>query len=135
MPLSHCNILILEDEFLIALDLELAVEDANGRVVGPASSIAMARKLLASERVDGAILDAHLPDGDVSLIVDELVARGIPFVIHTGTGLPEALAERRFPVFVKPTSTTRLMAELAWRIPRRAPRRPLVDHGAVALAG
>ena len=31
MPLSRCNILIVEDQAIIALDLESAVEDATGR--------------------------------------------------------------------------------------------------------
>ena len=66
MPLSRCNILIVEDQAIIALDLESAVEEANGQVIGPASTVREALKLLHANEVDAAILDANLPDGDVT---------------------------------------------------------------------
>jgi DNA-binding NarL/FixJ family response regulator len=61
MPLSRCNILIVEDQAIIALDLESAVEESNGQVIGPASTVREALKLLHTNRVDAAILDANLP--------------------------------------------------------------------------
>ena len=46
MPLSRCNILIVEDQAIIALDLEGAVGESNGQVIGPASTVREALKLL-----------------------------------------------------------------------------------------
>ena len=123
-------ILVVEDEAFIALDLALAVEDAGGRVVGPAASIAEALTLLTSCEVDGAVLDVNLPDGDITSVVEQLVANDVPFVIQTGIGLPDALAGR-FPdlvVSIKPVLATvlvhRLEALMADR--RRQPQSALL---------
>lgn len=34
-PLKGCRVLILEDEYLLAADLEMALRDAGGVVLGP----------------------------------------------------------------------------------------------------
>src|SRR3954471_16836911 len=118
MPLSRCNILIVEDQAIIALDLQIAVEDANAQVIGPAASVREALDLLHTNAVDAAILDANLPDGDVTPVAEEMIERGIPFVINTGVAVPLQL--RRFPnvpVFRKPTAPSRLIRELAARLP------------------
>ena len=103
LALSRSNILIVEDQAIIALDLESAVEEANGQVIGPASTVREALKLLHANEVDAAILDANLPDGDVTPVAEELIAAGIPFLISTGVAVPLQL--RRYPgllVFRKP---------------------------------
>src|SRR3954449_7745673 len=118
MPLSRCNILIVEDQAIIALDLESAVEDANGQVIGPASTVREALKLLHANEVDAAILDANLPDGDVTPVAEALIDRKVPFVINTGVAVPLQL--RRYPgllVFRKPTPSSRLIRELAGLLP------------------
>jgi hypothetical protein len=68
--------------------------------------------------VDAAILDANLPDGDVTPVAEELIARGIPVVINTGVALPLTLRRHPdLPVFRKPTAPTCLIRELAARVP------------------
>jgi DNA-binding NtrC family response regulator len=134
MPLSRSNILIVEDQAIIALDLESAVEEANGQVIGPASTVREALKLLHTNEVDAAILDANLPDGDVTPVAEELIAAGTPFLINTGVAVPLQL--RRFPdvpVFRKPTSTSRLIQELAARLPLVPPRRVPLRGSGLAL--
>ena len=128
MPLSRCNIMIVEDQAIIALDLESAVEDANGQVIGPASTVREALHLLRASTVDAAILDANLPDGDVTPVAEDLIDNSIPFVVSTGVAVPLQL--RRYPgllVFRKPTPSSRLIRELAALLPiipiRRAPLR------------
>ena len=76
MPPSGCNILIVEDQAIIALDLESAVEEANGQVIGPTSTVREAMRLLQTNEVDAAILDANLPDGDVTPVAEGLIAEG-----------------------------------------------------------
>ncbi len=49
-------ILIVEDECYLALDLANAVEDWNGKVVGPAATVVEALALLAAEKSGAAIL-------------------------------------------------------------------------------
>ena len=118
MPLSRCNVLIVEDQAIIALDLQAAVEEANAQVIGPAPTVREALDLLDIDEVHAAILDANLPDGDITPVAEELIDRGVPFVINTGVAVPLHL--RRFPdlpVFRKPTPPSRLIRELAGRLP------------------
>jgi CheY-like chemotaxis protein len=118
MPLSRCKVLIVEDQLIVALDIQMAVEDANGEVVGPAATVREALELLRAEEVDGAILDANLPDGDVTPVAEELIGRGIPVVINTGVALPLKLRRHAdLPVFRTPTAPTCLIRELAARVP------------------
>src|SRR3954469_22648858 len=126
MPLSRCNILIVEDQAIIALDLESAVEESNGQVIGPASTVREALNLLHTNEVDAAILDANLPDGDVTHVAEALIDRKVPFVINTGVAVPLQL--RRYPgllVFRKPTPSSRLIRELAGLLPICIPRHAL----------
>jgi CheY-like chemotaxis protein len=123
MPLSRCNVLIVEDQVIIAMDLEAAVEEANARVIGPASTVREALDLLHRNAVDAAILDANLPDGDVTPVAEQLIDREVPFVINTGVAVPLQL--RHFPgllVFRKPTPPSRLIRELAGLLPICIPR-------------
>lgn len=107
-------ILIVDDEPFIALDLAMAVEDAGCLVVGPAGSVREALGLLEASRVTAAILDVNLSDGDVTPVVDVLVARGIPLIFQTGVGLPPSL-KARYPdllVYAKPIMAEQLVGKL-----------------------
>lgn len=119
MPLSHCNVLIVEDELLTALDLVTAVEDASGRLIGPAATVGAALAIIDTEVIHAAVLDAHLSDGDITPVAEALTARGVPFVVYTGIGLPHGLRHRDdIPVFIKPVPVSRLIAEVAALVPR-----------------
>lgn len=109
--LANAHVLILEDEVIPALDLATAVEMAGGIVIGPAGTIAAALGLLDEQDVSAAILDANLPDGDLTPVAIRLLDRGIPVIVHTGVGAPEELRRRYpdVPVYVKPTASDRLV--------------------------
>ncbi|MFD2261525.1 response regulator [Lacibacterium aquatile] len=113
--LNGAQILICEDEPFIALHLATSVEDAGGKVIGPAASIAEAFSLLDSTEVVGAILDVHLIDGDITPIAERLLASSIPMVVQTGVGLPDGLKSREpaIPVLSKPVLPLRLIEILA----------------------
>lgn len=84
--LRGLRLLIVEDEFLIAMDLAQTFEDLGIEVVGPAGSVADALELLEIEgdRLDGAVLDVNVRDQTVYPVADALAARGVPFVFATG---------------------------------------------------
>lgn len=112
--LTGRTIFIAEDEAFIALDIACAVEDAHGRVIGPAASVAEGLTLLESESVDGAILDVNLTDRDVTPVVALLVERGVPIILQSGVGFPVELASR-FPsltVHIKPCTSAALIDKL-----------------------
>lgn len=117
--LKQQAIFIAEDEPFIALDLAYAVEDADGRVVGPAASVEEALELLEISPVAGAILDVNLIDRDITPVVALLTERGVPMILQSGIGLPPELSAR-FPhltVRIKPCIPARLIEELARMLP------------------
>ena len=112
--LNNISVLVAEDQPFIALDLALAVEDAGGRVVGPAARGEEALALLASGPVAGAILDVNLVDGECSPLIEALMGLRVPFIIHTAVDLPPALAARfsNLVVQIKPCPAANLVAQL-----------------------
>lgn len=116
-------ILIVEDEPLIAMELALAVRDLDGEVLGPLPTVREALHLLDTRGVAAAILDANLLDRDVAPVALRLVAAGIPFVVHTGTGLPEAIAARfpDLPVVMKPAAPASVARQLWAEMQRLGP--------------
>ena len=75
--LNQVSVLIVEDEPFIALDLATAVEEARGKVIGPAGSVREARMLIEQHLVQAAVLDVNLSDRDVTPIAELLIKDGI----------------------------------------------------------
>lgn len=112
--INGARILVAEDEPFIALDLALAIEDAGGKVVGPASSIKEALALITATAIAGAILDVNLTDGDITPVAEAILCLGVPVILQSGIGLPPELAGR-FPNMVflmKPCVAATLVARL-----------------------
>ena len=112
--LSGMRVLVVEDEFLISLELSATVEDAGGRAV-VAASLDEARTCLAEAGpFDAAILDVRLGKEEVFPVADALAARGTPFVFHSGHACRESLRDRygRSEILAKPASPVRLVSAL-----------------------
>jgi CheY-like chemotaxis protein len=116
--LDGLAVLVVEDEFLVALDLTAVIEELGGVVIGPVTTVVDALALLQDCNAAGAILDANLLDRDVTPVAILLVEKGVPFVIHTGTGLPEELkaTHPHLPVIMKPAPMLDVVQALALRI-------------------
>jgi len=79
------NIMIVEDEALLALELELEVESAGHVVVGTAASRKAAFDIIDQTGPDFAFVDVHLSDGPSGIDIGRRLAeRSIPFVFVTG---------------------------------------------------
>ncbi len=114
------SILVVEDEAVVAIDLELALEEMGHRVTG-AGRLSEALEAAQAQVFDLAILDVNL-NGEVSYpIAEVLAAKGVPFVFLTGYG-SEGLDQqwRASPVFQKPMQR----AELTSLLSATAQRRP-----------
>lgn len=113
------RVLVVEDELLIADYLGQVIEDAGHEVVGMASSVAEALRLLDGAPVDLVSLDVKLPGGaDGVDLAGMLRARGgPPFLFVTGSGDPacRARCEATGPLAIlqKPVSPSALAAVLA----------------------
>jgi len=75
--------LIVEDEALIAMNLEDGFCDEGFAVAGPFSACADALRWLEEVTPDLAVLDALLTDGPCLELARELQRRDIPFVVHS----------------------------------------------------
>jgi DNA-binding NtrC family response regulator len=83
--LDGLTLLVVEDEFLIALDAQRILEEAGAGTVLLANSIAAVRKLLIDgPRIDAAVLDLKLGEEDASPLMEEFAHRKIPFLVTTG---------------------------------------------------
>lgn len=115
-PLDRCRVLVVEDESLIAMDLEGMLRRAGCEVVGPVSRVEAARRRVEEDdapSLDMALLDINLDGEMVFALADALAERRIPFVFLTGYG-PEVLPERfkGRPITFKPYTQTTLLALL-----------------------
>ena len=81
---SKSRALILEDEALIALNLQDELQDAGYAVVGPFTDCSAALDWLRTATPDMAILDATLNDGSCHSVAAELSRREVPFLIYSG---------------------------------------------------
>lgn len=108
------RILVVEDEFLVALELEQLLDGRGYRVVGPAPSVRRALALIGEQQVDAAVLDVNVDGGRITPVAEVLKAREIPFVLATGYGtskFPED-ALRTAPRVNKPVVEAELLQVL-----------------------
>ncbi|CAN7608610.1 response regulator [Phenylobacterium sp. LjRoot164] len=85
LGLRDCRVLVVEDEYMLASELQRAMEDAGAVVLGPVARVEAALGLLAAEpHVDGAIVDLNLGGEMAYPVVEALIDRGIPLVLATG---------------------------------------------------
>jgi DNA-binding response OmpR family regulator len=77
-------VLVLEDEALIALNLQDELHDSGHEVAGPFTTCSAALQWLQTATPDTAILDATLNDGSCHRVAIELSGRGVPFLIYSG---------------------------------------------------
>ncbi|WP_081762498.1 response regulator [Xanthobacter sp. 126] len=112
MILSGRRVLVVEDEFLVALGLEDNLRSLGYTVVGPIASLAAAVSAASSERIDAAILDVNLAGEPVYPAAAVLAERGIPFIFCSGyTGSVRMPAEFVDAPRVAKPYTSRVIAD------------------------
>ena len=111
------TILIVEDEMLIALDMETSLVEL-GHVVKTADSVDSATRILDAGQIDLAILDWHLRDGASEPVAQMLRDRGVPFVLCSGSSF-EALSEvfSGAPFIAKPFKYAELVETVQTLLP------------------
>jgi two-component SAPR family response regulator len=80
------KILVVEDEFLVAMTLSEILEEAGAIVAGPFGRLSEALAFVETEgsSLDGAVLDVTLHGQTSYPIADVLIAHGVKFVFATG---------------------------------------------------
>lgn len=108
--MTSLRVMIVEDEPLIAMAMEMLVEDEGGQPLGPHAAVAPAVAMVeGGEAIDVALLDCNLGRDASWPVADALAARGIPFAFTSGQGIKD-IAERFAgrPVFAKPVDEEKL---------------------------
>jgi PAS domain S-box-containing protein len=91
--LTGTNIMVVEDEALVALAVNDALVDSGWCVIGPFSVVADARNVVLNTPISAAILDVNLNGDLVYPLAEMLKEREIPFVFVTGYGV-ESIDQR-----------------------------------------
>jgi DNA-binding NarL/FixJ family response regulator len=109
------RILVVEDEMLLAMEMESLLEQQGCVVLGPASDVSHAMHLLESERPDAAVLDLNLKGVHSTAVAASLAARNVPFVIVTGYGEAQSTDQewQGRPRLSKPVTERALVRALA----------------------
>jgi DNA-binding response OmpR family regulator len=84
LPLTGARVLVVEDDFLIAMELSDLLRDAGAQIVGPSRDLTSALALAEEPGLSAAVLDMQLGDTTSQPVARRLAARGIPFFFYTG---------------------------------------------------
>jgi DNA-binding response OmpR family regulator len=107
---SRCRILIVEDEPLLAMDVEMLLGDVGYGVIGPALNTAHALRLIEDEKPNLTILDLNLGTEMAFPVLDRLAGSGMSFIIvsgHSREAMPRCHQDR--PYLSKPYDSAELL--------------------------
>ena len=108
------KVLVVEDESLVALDIETMLEEMGCKVVASVPRLVRALDLASRLDFDLAVLDINLAGEVVYPLAFRLAERGIPFLFSTGystADLPPELRDR--PILRKPVMLASLKRAVA----------------------
>ena len=107
------RILVVEDNLIIAMDVEEMVIACGCAPVGPVSNVAAGLAIVRQTELDGAILDINLGEERIWPVAELLDDLDVPFVLasgYTAEEVPHRFRERT--VLEKPLSQEALIAAL-----------------------
>ncbi|MBB1250756.1 MULTISPECIES: response regulator [unclassified Rhizobium] len=109
------RVMVLEDDVLIAMDMEDFLLGQGCQVVGPISNVESALEKVETGGLDGAVVDLNLR-GELSVpVIEALKSRGIPVIVCSGyaelSGVRDMLAD--VPMVTKPCDFNALSKILA----------------------
>ncbi len=112
---GETQVLVVEDEPLIAMDLEDLLIGKGYKVVGPYSTAAAALDGLSRALPQTALLDIYLFNGTSFDVARELKRRGIRFAFMTGLVAPDLLPDdlAGSPIILKPYREKELLSFVA----------------------
>src|SRR5215475_4488634 len=112
--LEGVRVLVVEDEYLVAILIEEILESAGCIVMGPIPRLREALDAVDHNDYDAAVLDVNLAGERINPVADALSERNVPFLFVTGYGanaLPSEYAKR--PHICKPFRMAELLGALS----------------------
>jgi DNA-binding NarL/FixJ family response regulator len=106
------RIMIVEDEMLVAMELEALLAEQGCAVIGPAPTADRALALLAEGLPDAAILDVNLNGQTATPVAAALRAQNVPFLLATGYSQSLQVELKDTPRVDKPVNHERLVRVL-----------------------
>jgi len=109
LPLRGLRMLVVEDDYFIALELCAALRAAGADVIGPVRDMESGLAAVRREHIDCGVLDVNLQGRMGFQIATELRARNIPAIFATGyarSTIPAELAD--LPRLEKPVDLAAL---------------------------
>jgi two-component SAPR family response regulator len=109
------RVLIVEDECIIAMELECTLTECGAEVVGSCTTVQGAlEKIDQSCELDAAVLDIELGGQYVGPVAEKLIRIGIPFVIASAHEAKRyALKFKGVPWLEKPVNPTAIAAAIS----------------------
>lgn len=106
--------LLVEDELLVALDVDSVLRAQGCEVVGPATTPGSALALIEQGRPEVALLDLNLSGQSALPVAADLRGRGVPFLVVSGYSERHAQAPELdgAPRLSKPVSHRQLIDAL-----------------------
>jgi DNA-binding response OmpR family regulator len=96
LSLQGNRILLVEDVYMIAMSVQLLLEERGCVVVGPCPDTSTALAAIRRTSIDGAVLDIKLKGGESFVVAEALKQRGVPFLFLSGyrdARVPDSLRE------------------------------------------
>lgn len=112
--LQGLRILVAEDETLILMEIEDMLREIGCEIVGPVATVEAALAAIGRNELDGALLDMSLHGERITPVAEELLARGVRFVLATGYAREagDEAAIKDAPRLTKPFSLRRLSSAM-----------------------
>jgi two-component SAPR family response regulator len=119
-PLAGLNVLIVEDQYLIADEMRRLVAELGGHVVGPCATVDAAIAGLKSHTVQFALLDLNLRGHSAEPVAAELTRRSIPFAFASGYEDWVVPASYAGHIWLEKPVTAKALSEAALRMRQRS---------------
>ncbi len=115
--LSGLQVMVVEDEMLIAIMIEDLLTEQNCRVVGPFNAVPAALAAARAAHIDLAVLDVNVRGEKIYPVAEVLAMRRIPFILLSGYGDDAVPRDRPgWTAHAKPFKAAKLTELLASRV-------------------
>ena len=115
--LAGKRVLVVEDEWLVAMLVQDLLSDVGCVIVGPFARVTEALAAARTEAVDVAVLDVNVGGEQAFAVAYQLETRGVPFLFLTGYGRSALPKDRLdWEVQSKPFNSAQLTASLAQKV-------------------